>query len=71
MSSEGSSNKADLGNAFEGDSLGPSSPGGKQTLEFCWIESSQWDLASRQEEVAEGSSKPDGEQGDNETSSSD
>ena len=71
MSSEDSSNRAGSGNAFEGDFLDPSSPRGRQIPEFSWTKSSQLDLAFRGREVAKESSKPEGEQRDNEASSSD
>ena len=66
MSSEGSSNRVDSGNAFEGDSSGSSSLKGRQTLEISWTESSQLDSAYQGREVAK-----EGERGDKEASSSD
>ena len=71
MSSEDSSNRVDSGNAFKGDSLYQSSPGGRQTPDFSWTEFSQKDSASRWHEAAEGSFRLEGEQGNDEASSSD
>ena len=71
MSSEDSSNRVDSGNAFKGDSLYRSSPGGRQTPDFSWTEFSQKDSASRWHEAAEGSFRLEGEQGNDEASSSD
>ena len=48
----------DSGNAFDGDSSGPSGPMGEQSLEVSWSESSQNSPASQRYEVAMG-----GEQG--------
>ena len=71
MLSEGSSGRVDSGNAFEGNSPSHSNQGDRHTPKFSWMDSSQRDSASRQEEVAEGSSRSEGEQGDNEASSLD
>ena len=71
MSSEDSGNKVNSGNPFEGDSPSPSSLEGRQTPEFSWTKSFQRDSAFRQEEVAEESSRPKGERGDSDLSSSD
>ena len=40
MLSKDNNNQMDLGNTFDGDSLGPSNPMGEQSLEVSWIESS-------------------------------
>ena len=64
MSSEDSSNRVDLGNAFEGDSPHPSSPEGKQSPEISWTESSQHGLAYKGRELTQ-----EGEWGDEEASS--
>ena len=66
MLSEDSSNHIDSGNAFEGNSLSPSSLEGGQTPEISWTESSQSDSASKGCEVAE-----ERERGDEEASSLD
>ena len=71
MPSEGNSGRADSGNTFEGDSLCPSNPGGRQTLKFSWTDSSRWDSTSCQDKAADGSSRLEGEQGENEASSLD
>ena len=71
MSSENSSNRADSGNAFKGDSLDHSSPGCRQTPEFSWTESPQRGSASPECEFMEESSKPKGEQSGSKASSSD
>ena len=52
MSSEDSRNQMDLGNAFDGDSPGPSSPVGDQSPEVSWTESSQNGPASQGQKVA-------------------
>ena len=65
MSSEDNRNPVDLGNAFDGDSLGPSSPVSEQSLIISWTESSEDNLTSQRHEVATR-----GEQGNEETSSS-
>ena len=70
MSSEGSSSRADLGNAFEGDSLSSSTLRGRQTLEFSWTDSSRRESTSRQDDAVEGSPKPVGERDEVEVSSS-
>ena len=65
MLSEDSSNRLDSGNAFDGDSPGPLSPVGGQSLEISWTESSQNNSASQGREVAE-----DGKHNNKEASSS-
>ena len=65
MSSEDSSNQIDSGNAFDGNSPGPSSPVGGQSPEVSCTESSQNSPASQRHEVAE-----EGEQGNGGVSSS-
>ena len=52
MSSEGSSDSMDSGNAFDGDFLGPSSPVGEQSPVFSWTESSGDKPASQRHAVA-------------------
>ena len=64
MLSKDSSNRLDSGNAFNGDSPGPSSPVGGQSPEISWTKSSQNGLASQGCEVTE-----EGKQGDEEASS--
>ena len=64
MSSEDSSNPMDSGNSFDGDSPGPSSPVGEQSLAILWMESSKNNPTSRRREVITG-----GEQGNEEVSS--
>ena len=54
MLSEDNSDKMNSGNAFDGDSPGPSSPVGEQSLEVSWTESSQNSPASQRHEVAMG-----------------
>ena len=53
MSSEDSSDQVNVGNAFSGDSSGPSSLVDEQSLEVLWTESSQNSLASQRHEVIE------------------
>ena len=47
MSSEDNSDPMDSGNAFDGDSSGPLSPVGEQSLVFSWMESSGNNPASQ------------------------
>ena len=68
MSSNGSSGRADSGNAFEGNSLSSLAQGGRQTPEYLWTDSSQWESSSRQDDAVEGSSKLAGEQDEAEVS---
>ena len=65
MSSEDNNNQLDSGNAFDGDSPGPSSLVGGQSAEISWTESSQNGSASQGREVVE-----EGKQGDEKASSS-
>ena len=65
MSSEDSSDPMDSGNAFDGDSPGPSSPMGEQSPVFSWMESSRNNPASQRHVVATR-----GGQGNEEVSSS-
>ena len=62
MSSGDSSDRANLGNAFEGDSLSSSTPRGKQTLDFSWMDSFKRESASCYNNDVEGSSRPVGGQ---------
>ena len=70
MSSEGSSGRANSGNAFEGNSLCPSNPGDRQTPEFSWTDFLRWESASHQDDAAQGSSRLAGKHGEDEASSS-
>ena len=54
MSSEDSSDQRDSRNAFDDDSLGPSSPVREQSLAVSWMESSQNSPALQSHEVAGG-----------------
>ena len=65
MSSEDNSDQMDSGNAFDGDSPGPSSPVGEKSRKVSWTKSSQNSSAFQKHEVAEG-----GEQGNEGMSSS-
>ena len=65
MSSEDSSNQVNSGNAFSGESSGPSSPVDEQSLKVLWTESSQNISTSQRHEVVIG-----GEQGNGGASSS-
>ena len=71
MSSEGDSGREDSDNIFEVYSLCPSNQGGRQTPEFSWMDFSQRESASCQDDAAEGSFRPAGKQGENEVNSSD
>ena len=53
MSSEDNSNQMNSGNAFDGDSLGPSSPVGEQSFEVSWMNFSQNSSASQGHKVIE------------------
>ena len=57
MFSEDNSNRADSGNAFEGDSLSSLTPFGRLTTVFSWMESSRRESTSLHHDVAEGSSR--------------
>ena len=70
MFSGDSSDKANSGNAFEGDSLSSSTPAGRKTLDFSWTDSSRRESASRHDNNTEGSSKPVGGQDDTKATSS-
>ena len=62
MSSEGSSDRVNLGNAFEGDCLSSLAPRGRKTMDFSWTDSSRQESASRHDNDVEGSSRPVGGQ---------
>ena len=61
MSSEDINNLIGLGNAFDGDSPGPSSPVDEQSPVFSWTESSRDNPISQKYEVATRGGQDNGE----------